>query len=237
MTKQTVLIPVLFPEPALHPIADSSIEGLDGFDIVLFGYWKLPENAAVETVRETHETEAEAILYEMAAKFSQAGASTEIQLHFGPGDADNRELQNRISEETDPDAVLIADQLTSIHNILVPMRDDRHAEQIVEFLTSFDPDDIFALELFHVAADEASVDSGEEMLASVSEILHHSGYTEADIETTVEVSEDAMSAIAEKARGHNLVVTGQPAGEHRLFSPVAEFVDENTETPITVIRH
>lgn len=237
MVRQTVLIPVLFPDPTLHPIAESSIVGLDGFDIVLFGYWKLPQNASPETVRETHQTEAEAVLYEMAAKFSHAGTPTEIQLHFGPGDADNRELQNRITDETDPDCVLIADSLTSFHNILVPMRDDRHAEQIVEFVTSFDTDDVFIIELFHVAPDDASTDTGQEMLADVEATLLDRGFSEADIETTVEVDDDPMAAIADRAQNHNIVVTGQPAGEERLFSPVAEYVDEHTETPIVVIRH
>ena len=237
MTKQTVLIPVLFPDPALHPIAESSIVGLDGFDIVLFGYWKLPENVSPEAVREKHETEAQAILYEMAAKFSRAGTSTEIQLHFGPGDAENRELQNRISKETDPDCVLIADDLASFHNILVPMRDDRHAEQIVEFVTSFDTDDVFIIELYHVAPDEAEAETGEEMLATMEATLLGRGFSEADIETTVEVADDAMAAIAAKAGNHNIVVTGQPAGDERLFSPVCEYVDEQTKTPIAVIRH
>lgn len=237
MARPTLLLPVIFPKPELHPIAESSIEGLDGFDIVLFGYWKVPEDTPAATIRERHQTEAEAVLYEMAAKFSRAGASTEIQLHFGPEGADDRELQNRISDETDPDTVLIADSLTSIHNILVPMRDDRHAEQIVDFVTSFHTDDIFVIELYHATPDQATVDSATEMLEAVAETLLDRGFSEADIETTVVVAGDTIAAIAAKAQDHNVVVMGQSAGENRLFSPTAEYIDENTETPIAVIRH
>lgn len=235
MSKQTVLLPVIFPDPALHPLSDSSITGLENFDIVLFGYWKIPENTSPESARESHETEAEAALYEMAAAFSRAGAATEIQLHFGPGGEDNRELQNRISEETDCDVVLIADDLTAFNNILVPMRDDRHKRQIVDFLSLFDVDDIFVLELYHATAEEEGIESAEEMLDSIEETLLDGGFTETDIETTVEVADDVKSAIAEKARAHNIVVTGQPA-DGRLFSPIYEYIDEHTTTPIAVVR-
>ncbi|MFC6721277.1 universal stress protein [Halobacteriaceae bacterium SHR40] len=235
MSRQTVLLPVIFPDPALHPLSDSSITGLENFDIELFGYWKIPENTTPEVARESHETEAEAVLYEMAAAFSRAGASTEIELYFGPGDTDNRELQNRISDETDCDVVLIADNLTAFNNILVPMRDDRHERQIVDFVSLFDVADIFVLELYHATADERSVESAEQMLDSVEETLLDGQFTEADIETTVEVTDDAKSAIAEKARGHNIVVTGQPA-DGRLFSPVYEYIDDHTTTPIAVVR-
>ena len=235
MSRQTVLLPVIFPDPALHPLSDSSITGLENFDIVLFGYWKIPENTSPETARESHETEAEAVLYEMAATFSRAGASTDIQLHFGPGSEDDRELQRRISEETDCDVVLIADELTAFNNILVPMRDDRHRRQIVDFVSLFDVEDIFVLELYHATADEDGIESAEQMLASVEETLRDGEFTEADIETTVEIADDAKAAITEKARGHNIVVTGQPAGD-RLFSPICEYVDEHTTTPIAVIR-
>ena len=235
MSRQRVLLPVIFPDPALYPLSDASITGLENFDIVLFGYWKIPENTDPEIARENHETEAEAVLYEMAAAFSRAGASTDIHLHFGPGGEDNRELQSQISEETDCDVVLIADELTAFNNILVPMRDDRHSEQIVDCVSLFDVGEVFVLELYHVTADEDGIESAEQMLASVEETLLDGEFTEADIETTVEVAADAKAAIAEKARGHNIVVTGQPAGD-RLFSPICEYVDEQTTTPIAVVR-
>ncbi|MEF8821170.1 MAG: hypothetical protein V5A52_02735 [Halovenus sp.] len=235
MPNQTVLLPVIFPDPALHPLDSSSITGLENFDIVLFGYWRIPEGTSAETARQSHETEAEAVLYDMAATFSRAGASTDIQLHFGPGSDDDRELQRRITEETDCDVVLIADDLTAFNNILVPMRDDRHKRQIVDFVSLFDVDDIFVLELYHVTADEDGVEAAEGMLDSVKETLLAGEFTEADVETTVDVADDANAAIAEKARAHNIVVTGQPAGD-RLYSPICEYVDEHTTTPIAVVR-
>jgi hypothetical protein len=40
MTRSTLLIPVVFPDPS--PSADMYVEGLSGFDVVLLGYWETP---------------------------------------------------------------------------------------------------------------------------------------------------------------------------------------------------
>jgi nucleotide-binding universal stress UspA family protein len=239
MGNQKVLIPVLFPDPTLYPLADSHLQGLDGFEIVLFGYWKLTHGETAESARDSHETEAEAVLYDMAAHLSRAGAKTEIQLHFGPGHPDDRELQSRISDESDADAVLITDRLTAFNNVLVPLRDDRHQAQIVDFVGRFDTDNIFVLELHHVTPDEASVDAATETLERVQEQLPDSGLSPADIETTVEIADDPVAAIVERARNHNIVVTGQPddqGEENTLFSRISDDVHEQTETPVVIVR-
>lgn len=216
-----------------------SIAELDGFNVVLYGYWEVPETTTPEAAREAHEIEAKAILYEMAAEFSHAGAATDIQLHFGHAGTDQSTLQQRISEETAADAILLATQLRSVTNVLVPLRDARHGEQLVDFLCAFDTDSIFVLELYHVAADEDAVAPAETMLESVEETLLARGFSEGNLELTVEVAADARSAIAERARSHNVVVLGeteQSSFEDRLVGPTSEYVAEESETATIVIR-
>jgi hypothetical protein len=38
VSRPTLLIPVVFPEPELHPMTDMHLAGLNGFDVVLSGY-------------------------------------------------------------------------------------------------------------------------------------------------------------------------------------------------------
>ena len=242
MTQQPrpkVLIPVVFPEPKLYPLTDVNIRGLDDFDIILFGYWEVSEGTAVSTARDAHEAEAQAVLYEMAAKFSHAGAVTDVELHFGSSGADQRDLLNRIVEETDPGGVLFADRLSSWTNVLVPLRDSRHQEQIVDFVSEFHTDDIFALELYHAASNEETRDKGEEMLKRVEDTLLSRGFSEPDLKVTVEVTDDRQSAVAAKARKHNVVVIGEteePDVKNRLFGPMTEYIDNETNTPVVVVR-
>jgi nucleotide-binding universal stress UspA family protein len=230
---------VQFPEPALSPQTEMSLEVLNGFDIVLSGYWEIPGGTTAEQVRAARETEADAILYEIAAQLSHAGASTDIELTFGEGGETEREYQNRLADEVDADAILLADHLSTLLNILVPLRDSRHQEEIVDFVSAFDSDGLFILELYHVAADDAAAESAAAMLESVEQTLLERGFTDADIEITVEVADDPKAAIAATAEAHHLVVIGetqQSGVKETLFGPVCQYIAEESATPVAVVR-
>jgi len=238
VSRPTILIPVVFPDPAPYPLTDMPLEELTGFTVVLSGYWEVPEGGSVEDAREAHRTEADAVLYDMAAQFSRAGAPTEIRLQFGPAGAVGHRHQNHV-EETEADAILLADRLSSFHNILVPLRDVRHQEEVVAFVSEFAPDDLFVVELYHVSPDEADVTPAEEMLQPVRELLLDRGFSESDIEMTVEVAQDARAAIAAKARNHNLVVMGETEeadAEGELFGPICRFIADEADRPIIVVQ-
>ncbi|PSQ47231.1 hypothetical protein BRD19_09780 [Halobacteriales archaeon SW_7_65_23] len=239
MSDQTLLIPVVFPEPDLSPMDDMHLAGLRGFNIVLSGYWEVPAGVSPETVRDDHGTEAEAVLYDIAAQFSRAGASTDIQLQFGSAGAGEREYQNRLVAGIGADGVLLADRLQSMHNLLVPLRDSRHQAEIVDLVSAFDAGSLFILELYHVAAEEAAVEAATEMLRDVEETLLARGFSEADLEVTVEVADDPKAAIAAIARDHHIVVMGetqQPEASDQLFGPVCTYIAEESGTPIIVVR-
>lgn len=239
MAKPTLLIPIVFPDPEPYPLTDPYIEGLNGFDIVLFGYWEVPDGTSPEAARDAHETEAEAVLYETAADFSHAGASTDVQLHFGRAGAEEDALQDRIAEEADADGVLIPRRLSMLNNVLVPLRDDRKLDEVVDFVSAFDPETIFVVELYHAAHDASDVGEAETMLEAVKRTLLDRGFSESDLEVTVEVHADAGAAIVDRARNHNIVVMGETEeldDETRFLGPVYRVIAERTDTPIVVIR-
>ncbi|MFC7073560.1 universal stress protein [Halovenus rubra] len=239
MSRPTILIPVAFPDPAPYPLADMHLEGLSSFEIVLSGYWEVPSQLPVTEAREAHKTEADAVLYEMATHFSRAGAPTEIQLQFGRPGAPKRTHQTRLAREIDADGVLLAAELPPVSNILVPLRDSRRQTEIVEFVSKFHSSDLFALELYHVTADETGTEQAREMLQTVEETLLSRGFSEADIEITVESANDPTAAIAATARDHNLVVMGeteQPNTEGQLFGPVCSSIADTADRPIVVVR-
>lgn len=238
MSPPTLVIPVVFPDPALHPVNAVDLKGLNRFDIVLSGYWELDETQSTANAREAHETEADAVLYDMAAAFSRAGASTEIRLHFGPTGEAGRDHLTTVVEATDADGIMQADQFSSLLNILIPLRDVRHQQEILEFVSQLDPDSIFVVELYHVAADEDAAVTAEEMLRTVEETLLGRGFTESDIERTVAVADDASTALADCARDHHLVVMGEterPDADDQFFGPVSQDIATEAETPIIVV--
>lgn len=239
VTRPSLLVPVPFPDPEIYPLEDFAVDIFDGFIIDLLGYWKIPDNTTVTAAREAHETDAEAVLYELAAQFSYAGASTDIQLHFGEGGPEMRTLQQSIVQETDPDGILRAKELTSINNVLVPLRDNRHKDSIIELVSAFDPDSIFVLELYHAVTESDGAEQGKELLGGVRDGLLKLDFTEADLKITVEVVEDPMPAIAAKARKHNVVVVGETEefhNEYRVSGPVSDYIFEETDTPVIIVR-
>lgn len=216
-----------------------SVAELRGFNILLYGYWDIPESTLPEAARDEHEIEAEAVLYELAAEFSKAGAATDIELHFGPVGPDQRILQQRIIEDTESDAVLLASNLRSMRNVLVPLRDDRHEKQIIDFVSAFDSDSIFVIELYHVATEADAVASAESMLESVKDTLLDRGFSESNFELTVDVADDPRSAIAKRARNHNIVVVGETEEndfEECLYGPTSKYIADQSDTPVIVIR-
>lgn len=228
----------MFPEPDVYPLSETNIEGLDGFDILLFGYWTIPDGTAAETARQAHETEADAILYEMAGLLSHAGAKTDIQLHFGPAGTVKEDLQDRIIAEADVDAVLTPQTLSQFNNILVPIRGDRKLDEITAFLAGFDKEMLFILELYHAASSEEAAQAARPMLKDVKRQLLDQGFEDQDIEITVVVSDSTRSTLVEKARGHNIVVIGGTEGlenDNWFFGPIYESLVEETETPIAVV--
>ena len=235
----TLLTPVVFPEPELYLMDDMHLSGLRGFKLVLSGYWEVPDGLSPDAVRENHETDAEADLYEIAAQFSRAGARTDIQLQFGATGAAEREYQSRLAAETGADGVLLAEELQSVHNILVPLRDSRHQSEIVDLVSGFDADSLFILELYHVTPDDAAADAATDMLRDVEDTLLDRGFSEVDLEVTVEVAEDPNAALAATARDHHMVVLGeteQPEVSNQLFGPICTYIAEESGTPIIVVH-
>jgi nucleotide-binding universal stress UspA family protein len=209
VSRPTLLIPVKFPDSELYLMADMPLEALNGFDIVLSGYWEIPDGTTPAQARTAHEVEADAMLYEMAAHLSQAGAATDIRLEFGPGEQE-REHQQRLADELDADGILLADNLSSLLNILV---------------------------LYHVVSEDTDIEAATEMLQAVEQTLLDRGFTEADMEVTVEVADDPKAAIAEFARNHHLVVMGETEqSDDQLFGPVCSYIAEQSETPVAVVK-
>ncbi|SEW13167.1 universal stress protein [Halobacterium jilantaiense] len=239
MSRTTLLVPVVFPEPDVYPLDDENIVGLSGFDVVLFGYWEVPEEADREAVRASREPDAQSVLYELAAAFSRGGASTSVQLFFGESGATEAKLQDRIADESDVDAVLMGGNITKWANVLVPLRDDRRRADLLTFLGGLNRHSMFTLELYHVAPDRAAADAGEAMLESVRADLVEAGFAEDVVDVTVDIGDNPSVAVAKRARRHNLVVmgeTGESPSESAFLGGVYRRLADRVDVPVVVLR-
>ncbi|MFB6298331.1 MAG: universal stress protein [Salinirussus sp.] len=207
--------------------------------MTLFGYWEVEAESDIDAAREAHRIEAEAVLYELAAEFSKAGAPTDIQLDFGRPADEEREFRNRVVEETHADAIFVPNPFTSLGRVLAPIRDARNQQQLIEVVAALNEQTVIDIELFHVCEDESMVSEAREMLDGVHEQLTRQGFPELEVKTTVTVSDDPAYAISQRARSHDLIVMGEtskPDYEDQIFGPAYEYVAGRSEDPILVVR-
>jgi len=73
-SRQTLLIPVVFPDPRAYPLTDSHVEGLEGFDIVVLGYWEVPGGTDPEVARDRRSGESRSVSMRSSSMPSEAAA-------------------------------------------------------------------------------------------------------------------------------------------------------------------
>lgn len=239
MSRPNLLLPIVFPDPEVHPAPSRFFEEFSGFDVTLFGYWEVEGESDIDAASEAHRIDAEAVLYELAAEFSKNGAPADVQLYFGRPRAEESELRDRIAEQTHADAIFVPNPFTSLGRVLVPIRDARNQQQLIEVVAALNEQTVIDVELIHVCDDESLVSEAREMLDQVHEQLTDRGFPGLEVKTTVTVSDDPAYTISQSARSHDLIVMGEtsePDYEDQIFGPAYEYVADRSEDPILVVR-
>lgn len=236
VTDQTLVVPIHFPEPEITPISDTTAETLAGFDVVLFGYWATEEEPA--TARETNEPAAKGVLYEAAATLSRAGAVTDVRLDFGP-ESERPSRQEALAAEIDADGVLLPARLPALRELLVPVRDSRQRDAILDVVSAFDPDHLIEVHLYHATEEESAVSDKEAMLRELRSELVTRRFPEAVVTMDVEVTDDTLYSVGQQARNYEVTVVGGTE-EHdaadRIFGPASEYVLAESDSPVLVVR-
>lgn len=232
MESQTVLIPLEFPNP--DPLPATFVEGLTSCKVVLLGVYDLPDEMDTDE-RHRREIEAYNTLYTLADEFVQKGDTAEVELVMGENVGD---APTNVAEERNVDALLVPNPITTLGNVLIPLRETTFAEPVADFVDAMDSDVVLHTTLFHVAEREGDVEAGERMLSTVKQHLVENGFPELRIDTEVAVSDDASFAISQAARDYELLIMGETQDPlfERVFGKTYESIAEQTEKPIIVVR-
>lgn len=232
MSAQTIVIPVEFPDP--DPLPSTFIDAFTSCEVVLLGLNEVEEDATQEE-RHRREIEANHVLYSLAAQFVRSGETADVELVTGE---DLNDAPTRIAEQRDADAVMIPKPITTLGRILVPIRDEKFARPITDFLTGLNLDVLHHTTLFHVAETEDDVEAGERLLSDVRDRLVEAGHPELRVDSEVVVSDDPPFEIRETARSYDLVVMGetQDPSFSSVFGDAYQRVADETDHPVIVVR-
>lgn len=234
MRHPTVLVFVEFPDPKFP--ADGFLDNFLYPDIELIGSYHVDEDETVERARETHEKSFAAELREQAERFERHGIRTETELVFN---RDIVETRRRIAEAEDVNGVLLPGETHTLGEVLVPLRDLRNAEKKADMLDIIDNEQLLKVGLLHVTDPEESTDTDpDELLREAETILTEHGIPRVKVERAVREGEDTMFELRTAADGYDLAMLGKSERdlEERVFGPVADYVADNTEAAVMIVR-
>ncbi|MDX1645858.1 MAG: universal stress protein [Longimicrobiales bacterium] len=230
--KTRVLVPLELPEP--REISPEMIELLGSADILLLGWYEVPDQTSPEQAREQAEDTGESALETVAQKFEDAGADVDVRHVFTP---DLMDTIQRIGAEERCEAALISAPIDRLKRLLVVLREDVRAETVGDLLDDLLREERERVTLLQISEDEA--DEGREWSDRVLEELERRGVDTDRVATRIETSDDPGGRVLDICREEDfdvLIVPERGEMDDRLFGSFAEKLGRESRLPVVVIR-
>lgn len=228
----TILVPVDV-SVADHPNR-AIIELLRPVDVVVLGYYPVPQQTAPAHLKADHEAAAKARLAEIVSAVTSSEHDVEDILVFTKS---RQETIDRVADQYDCDAVVVPGNTRPIDRILVPLRGDVNLERIVSLVGELVRRDSAAVTLFHSVAEGTDPSQGEFILRGAADRLAQDGIDRDRIEWTLGEGppNEEIVALAEES---DLIVLGetQPSLRERIIGPVLTPILDAIDQPAIIVR-
>jgi nucleotide-binding universal stress UspA family protein len=230
----TLLVDIELPDPAPIPPRLAALMG--SLKVILVGWYAVPEQTSPAQARDQLEGELQVMLDAVAKTLRSAGAEVETHLVFTGNEFATIE---RISAETDCDAVLIPKPATALERVLVPVRGLQNASRIAHFVADLVQDGTTDVTLLHVLKEsEEDGDSPNNVLTETARLAADAGIDAGLIRLRTEHAGDPAEAIIDAAKDHDTMVIGEtePSVRGAIFGSVGEQVARDATVPVMVVR-
>ena len=203
-------------------------------DIVLLGYYPVPDQVAPAQLREDHESDATAALADVAEKFRDSGIDVTDVLVFTH---DRIETMDRVANEHGCDAVLTVGTGERIERVLVPVRGGTNLERIVLLLADVMRMSDVSVTFLHSAVDDEP-DNGELLVRGAMDRLSEAGVDQERIDWQLADEDSPFDEIIELAQEYGLLVLGEtkPSLRERIFGTVPSRVVDEVDKPAFIVR-
>jgi nucleotide-binding universal stress UspA family protein len=224
-----ILVPVDVSEA--DPPALGVLDTLGAVEVVLLGYFPVPDQAEPALVRDHHGAEAGARLDAVAAEHATL-AEVLVFTH------DREATVDRIADEYDCNAVLTAGGSAGVDRVLVPLRGDANLDRILAVVAGLLLAGEETATLFHSVAEDADPSQGELLLMGAVDRLVEYGVARDRVDWQLAEGGDPQSDIAETAAGYDLVVVGEtePSLRERIIGAVLAGIVDALEAPTLIVR-
>ena len=204
-------------------------------DVVLLGYYPVPDQVAPAQLRQDYESEATATLAEMADEFRASGIDITDVLVFTH---DRTDTIDRVANEHGCDAVLTPSEVEHIERVLVPVRGDTNLERIVSLLAGIMRMSDVSVTFFHSVAEDSDPSHGEFLVRGAVDRLDEAGIQRERIDWQLSDEESPHDEIVELAREYDLLVLGEtkPSLGERILGTVPTRIVDAVNKPAFIVR-
>ncbi|MDZ7849889.1 MAG: universal stress protein [Halodesulfurarchaeum sp.] len=225
----TILLPVDVSEP--EPPALSVIDLLQPFEVVLLGYFPVPDQAEPALIKHEYEAEAEARLDAITGGRADV---TELLVFTH----DRETTIDRVADQYDCDAVLTVGDTDHIDRVLVPIRGEANIERIVSVLAELLRGSRATATFFHSIDGAQDAEEAEFLLRGTAERLIEYGIDADRIDWQVGDAGDPHQDIVVMGDAYDLVVLGEtePSLRERIIGDVLSRIIDDVPASALVVR-
>jgi nucleotide-binding universal stress UspA family protein len=225
----TILVPVDLSE-AEPPNLDV-VDRLGAVEVVLLGYFPVPDQAEPALIRDEYGPEAADRLDAVAA----AHGDPEEVLVFTH---DREATIDRVADQYGCDAVLTPGETTAVDRVLVPIRGDVNLDRILAVVADLLLAGEETATLFHSVAEDADPSGGELLLMGAVDRLVEHGVDRDRLDWRLSEGGDPRTDIVELGAEYGLVVLGEtePSLRERIIGDVLSGIIDALEAPSLVVR-
>jgi len=229
MEELSILVPVdvSSPEPPRLDVLDV----LRPFDVVLLGYFPVPDQAEPAMLKHEYEDESAARLDEMAAG---RGEVTEVLVFTHDRDA----TVDRVAADYGCDAVLTAGDIDHLERILVALRSDVNVPHIVSVVANLLRGSDASVTVLHAVGEDTEPSQGESLLQSAIERILDYGIEERRIDRQLVTDADPRETILDLEADYDLVVLGEtePTLRERIIGAFLSSLIDELDRPALIVR-
>jgi Universal stress protein family. len=219
-----------------NPPAQPLIDLCRSVDVILLGYYPVPDQVAPAQLRQDHGSDATAALAGVADEFRASGIDVTDVLVFTH---DRQDTIDRVANEYGCEAVLTLGEVKQIERVLVPVRSDTNLERIVAFLADVTRMNDLSITFFHSVVEDSDPSQGESLVRGAKSRLNEAGIDRERIDWQLLDEESPHDEIIELAQEYDLLVLGEtkPSLRERILGTVPSRVVDEVAKPSFIVRN
>jgi nucleotide-binding universal stress UspA family protein len=230
----TILVPVDASD--VNALARPLVNLCRSVDVILLGYYPVPDQVAPAQLRQDHGSDATAALAEIADEFRASGIDVTDALVFTH---DRKDTIDRVASEYGCDAVLTLGESEQIERALVPVRSDTNLERIVSFLADVMRTNDVSITFFHSVVEDSDPSLGESLVRGAVDRLDESGIDRERVDWQLSDEDSPHDEIVDLAREYDVLVLGEtkPSLRERILGTVPTRVVDEVDKPSFIVRN